>query len=174
MKILTFYLLHLKNLLKKLLGLYIKFLKFSINSAIFFNMYFLLSVLPWADFNAVTGLMLLLVTAIFLSFFVLYIAVENNNIRLFLSNISGISESGLLETFTLKNSLKLGGVIIAGMALARADDYLHSLRKISDFKDYTNHMTSLNEPLDQSVIKDILAEKSVLVLLAKSLPLILG
>ena len=163
-----------KNFNKGVLGLYIKFLQYCITSAILFNIIFLFSILSFADLNVITGPLFILINFIFLSFYTISIAVENEATRFYISDISGISESNLLKIFTFKHSLMIGGAIAAGSVLARTDDFLHRAARMSDFKAYVGHMKSLNEPLDNDVILALLTEKSLLVTFTEKLPFIFG
>ena len=171
---LVFFKNSIKFFYKKIFGFYIKFISFFLNTTIVFNVFLLLSVLPWSDFNVVTAPIFFFIFDIFASAMFITFLLNFDGYKKLLSKVSGITEADLDSTFTLKKTARIGGAIVAGAGIARADDYLHKSSNIDYLQSYTSHMKSIDGAIDANIIRDIMSNKSFLQNFSSSLPHLVG
>lgn len=160
----------INSIIKTIFGLYVKFIHKCINSAVALNLIFIISLLAFTNYNVVTSPLLLASGVIFVSALSITFLLNFNKIKVFIIKASKISEVDLLQTFTLKNSIILGGAIVAGQTFAKCDAYVHKQLNTKYAQDYATVMKDFNEPVDKTIIKDIMTRKSVLDNISSSLP----
>ena len=164
----------IKKCYKKTAGLYIKFLRLCLTNFLFLNVIFVLAVLPFSDLNGVTLPMLIFVLDIFVSSIAITMAIQSDYLRFQISDISGISEAGLLEAFTLRNSLRIAGLATGGALFVKMDDLAHHHVNLHKQSSYVQACKNSDVPVDPAVIRQFHCTSSPLTKAAENLPSLLG
>ena len=153
---------------RKLGGLYIRFLYYCVTSIVAWFILLTILILTFANVPITTFYMAIFlgILELCITIFTITSFVKISNSRKHISNISGLSETLLLQGFTYVKFIILAVTIFIAMHLANLYDFYYMQSLLLEVLEYQKYQIANSLPIDENVCSEIIKKPSYLKLVA--------